>query len=216
MARLFNPRAIRLVTTICATLGRSRGAVKRRPTSMGVLATILWLSTSPVCNAQSITAEARFFPAFSQGQLIGCQVGFSVLRRDEEFNRGVPVLLNGLIVFYGANASQSGVALRLGTALGSSPAEFHPVERAFLLDGMRTNADDAGNSFPSEDPGFRMFAFGLGEATSSAIGRSLTEGRFRIAYGLPDTVVDAIFDVDLGDHQEVQRQWMDCIGEVVR
>lgn len=166
-------------------------------------------------HAQSLTHATRFYPAYSEGRLVGCQVGFSVLRIDTEFSQGEPVLVNGLLVFYGESAQRAGVALRLGVAPASAPSDFRPPERGFLLDGLRTNAADFGESFLSEDPGFRMFPFGLGEATARAIGRSMSENRLSMTYGMPNTMVDAPFEVDFSEHPDVHRQWVECLGAVV-
>lgn len=176
---------------------------------------IIVLLSAPVAHAQSVTRQVRFYPAFQQGTLVGCQLGFSVLRFDTEFSAGQPILLNGLLVFYGERAGNTGAMLRLGVAPGSSPNSFTPVGRAYLLDGLRTNVADSGASFLSDDPGFRVFPFGLGEVTANAIGRTFVERRLRISYGMPNTSVDAPFDVELSAHPDVAQQWQECVEAVV-
>ncbi len=57
-----------------------------------LLATLAFTASA---HAQSQTAIARFFPAFEQGQLVGCHVGFSVV----EFGHGQPVVVAGVVAF---------------------------------------------------------------------------------------------------------------------
>lgn len=177
-----------------------------------LLALLAFFWVTPA-DAQSVTAQARFFPAFSEGALIGCQVGFSVIRVDSEFSQSAPVVLNGLLVVY-ISGERSGAMLRLGAATESAPNDFSPVARAFLVDGFRTNTADAGASFLSDEPGFRAFPFALGEVTVAVIGRALAEGRFAISYGMPGTTVDAPFEVDLSQHSDVYTQWLQCMDEL--
>lgn len=176
---------------------------------------LLMAFAAPIASAQSVTRQIQFFPAFSEGSLVGCQIGFSVVRFDTEFSQGEPVLVNGLVVFYGEQSGHAGAMLRLGVAPADRPNEFTPVARAYLLDGLRTNASETGTSFLSDDVGFRVFPFALGEVTANAIGRSFTERRFRVSYGLPNTRVDAPFEINLGEHPTEAAQWEQCMDTVI-
>ena len=64
--------------------------------------------------------------AAQQGKLTGCQLAFSVLRSDKEFNNGNPALANGLIIFDIAGR----LAIRLGVANDAAFERFVPPARA--------------------------------------------------------------------------------------
>lgn len=155
------------------------------------------------------TVRAEFFPAFLQGQLVGCQASFSVLRMDEEFSQGAPTLANGLIVVYGNRAERAGAMVRLGVA--SSDTDFSPPERAFLIRGFRTNAAEVGESFLSDATGFRVFPYALGDVTMEAVVSLATEQRLEIGYGMPGTIADARIEVDFSAYPEVTRAWSECV-----
>lgn len=156
------------------------------------------------------TASATFYPLFVQGSLVGCQLAFSVRRRDEEFGQGRPTAFNGLLVFHGPRAERVGVLLRLGVA--DAPfQQFHPPERAFLLDGLQSNASEAGGSFLSDTAGFRVFTFEPGATTLSAITGLATDATLMLTYGMPGSIVDARVGVDLRDFPDVLQDWADCL-----
>ena len=161
------------------------------------------------------TAEATFYPLFMRGQLVGCQVGFSVIRQDDEFGGGEPTLANGLIAAYGPRADRMGAMLRLGV-LNSAGQAFQPPERAFLVNGFRTNAAETGESFLSDTPGFRVIPYALGETTVDAIFGMAEDGSLEFVYGMPRTSVDARVRVDLRDYPEVLQQWGACLLEALR
>lgn len=161
------------------------------------------------------TAEATFYPLFMRGQLVGCQVAFSVIRQDDEFGGGELTRANGLIVAYGPRADRMGAMLRLGI-LSSSGSTFQPPERAFLISGFRTNAAETGDSFTSDTPGFRVIPYALGETTINAIFGLAENGLLEFIYGMPRTSVDARVRVDLRDHPEVLQQWGGCLLEALR
>lgn len=158
------------------------------------------------------TDNLAFYPLFNSGELIGCQLAFSVLREDSEFSQGAIVRVNGLIVFYGKH-ERPGVALRLG-ATRAGANNFTPVARGYLVRGLRTNAAELGSPFLSDDPSFRVFPFGLGDVTVEALGHSIARGQIEIAYGLEGSIVDARFLVDMRD-TEAWLDWSDCLRTVV-
>jgi hypothetical protein len=161
------------------------------------------------------TAQANFYPLFMRGQLVGCQVAFSVIRQDDEFGAGELTRANGLIVAYGPRADRMGAMLRLGI-LNSSGQTFQAPERAFLANGFRTNAAETGESFLSDTPGFRVIPYALGETTLNAIFGMAEDGSLEIVYGMPRTSVDARVRVDLRAYPEVLQQWGECLLEALR
>jgi hypothetical protein len=181
-----------------------------------VLAFLLW-SPFPA-HAQSSTAahKAEFYPFLVQGDLVGCQIAFTVIRSDNEYSAGKPVLVDGLLLFQGLKGNAPGAMIRLGvgTVVGGE-IRFAPPSRAFLMAGFNSNAQDAGGSFLSDSPGFRGFVFGLGERTAAAIGQFMGEGVLRFAYGLPNTSVDAPVAVDFSTQPSVFADWVSCMRQVV-
>jgi hypothetical protein len=184
-----------------------------RPLLFALAALCALTSTASADTGQ--TAEATFYPLFMRGQLVGCQVAFSVIRQDDEFNSGNLTRANGLIVAYGPRADRMGAMLRLGV-LSSSGRTFQPPERAFLLNGFRTNATETGDSFISDTPGFRVIPYALGETTVAAIFGLAENGLLELTYGMPGTSVDARVRVDLRDHPDVLQQWGECLLEALR
>lgn len=172
---------------------------------------IAWLSllSAPAAADTGRTIRAEFFPLFQQGQLVGCQATFAVLRMDEEFSQGALTLASGLIVVYGDLAPHAGAMLRLG--ISSSESDFAPPERAFLIRGFRTNAADLGESFLSDSVGFRAFPYALGDVTSESVVMLATEGRLEIAYGMPGTIADARIGVDFSEWPDVTQAWSECM-----
>lgn len=156
------------------------------------------------------TVEATFYPLFMRGELVGCQVAFSVLRQDDEFGQGRLTTADGLLVAYGPRAEPMGSMLRLGVA-DAGTVNFRSPARAYLVSRFRTNAPETGDSFLSETPGFRVFPYGLGDITVEAIFGLAATGMLEFSYGMPGTRVDARVRVDLRHFPDVVRGWRECL-----
>jgi hypothetical protein len=168
---------------------------------------------SPSWADEGATRVARFYPMFETGQLVGCQIGFSVDRIDDEYAGGTPSMVNGLLVIrfdWRSGSPMPFMFVRLAVTYGG---DFFAPERAYLRSGFRTNVSEARTSFPSEAG--TMFVFDFGEQTVEAFTQGMISGRFRLAYGMPDTQVDAMLAVDLSDHPHVLQDFRDCFDALL-
>jgi hypothetical protein len=164
---------------------------------------------------QTSALAAEFYPLLVRGRLVGCQIAFSTVRLDHEFNGGAPTVVRGLLLFQGLDGERPGAMLRLGVRAFDEP-DFVPPDRAYLMTGMQTNVADAGDSFLSDSVGFRAFPFALGQSTAEAIGQFTVEGTLRFSYGLPNTSVDATAGVDFSEQPRAFADWATCVQHVVQ
>lgn len=174
------------------------------------IALISHVSTGGARAQETVSVNQEFYPLLQHGQLSGCQFAFAALRLDEEFSAGRPVYVAGLLLFYGWQDDRAGVMLRLGVGPPEPSSPLSPPERAYLVSGWETNASELANTFLSDSPGTRAFAFGLGDKTSTAIVSALVHERLEIAYGMPRTTVDARFIVE-GAGSPAFSEWSACV-----
>lgn len=177
-----------------------------------VLLGLLVASSQEVFAQQPITNAAQVYPLSEQGRLIGCQVGFSVLRKDLEYSDGKPALANGLIMI---NAKNGTVGLRLGIATDAELSEFKRPDRAYLFKNFKSNADDFVNKFESSDEGFEFFVFKLGDATGNVLIEFMDAGSIDILYAPPKGIVDARFTFDLGSQPKALSEFVECLSAVL-
>ncbi len=142
----------------------------------------LAIAASPVWAQQpEAIQDVQVSPYFANGRLQGCVVNFDVAQRDDIYAEGRAVGVSGSLSLYDFGGGRLMALLKLGfLELGGS---YQAPEAAYLLDGLRTTADELyPEQVPSETPGFGLFAFRLGEATSGVIGRLVAEGVLAFAY----------------------------------
>lgn len=174
-----------------------------------VCAAAFFAEVLPPAEAQtSITREAMVYPLMQRGELTGCQVAFSVLRSDQEYNDGRPTLVNGLILF----ELEGQVGLRIGVATDPTLSRFSPPDRAYFFGGYKSNIIDFADKFDSTDEGFRMFVFGLGDATADLLLKFLGTGTIDIMYAPAGGKVDARLTFDLASRGHAFSEYMDCMS----
>lgn len=156
-----------------------------------------------------VTVASKFFTLMESGKLTGCQLGFSVLRADNEYNGGRPTLMNGLLVF---RASNNALMIRLGAAMDEELQKFHPPDQAYLFARFTSNMDEFSDSFLSDDPDFRMFAFAAADKTVSALVQLTLSGSADVGYRMPGMTVDARFTISISGNPDVAKSWGDCLS----
>jgi len=171
-------------------------------------AALLTTMASAAVAQVSITRAAEVYPLVQQGQLTGCQVSFSVLRSDEEYNGGRPALVNGLILFQ----LEGRVGLRIGVANDARFERFIAPDRAYFFGSYKSNVMDYVDKFESSEQGFRVFLFGLGEATTDLLLGLLDTGRIEIMYAPAGGAVDARFVFDLASFEQPYSDYMECMA----
>lgn len=155
------------------------------------------------------TLQAEFMPWFEHGALVGCQMGFSVLRMEDDAGSSVPVLANGMFAFRPwIDEGPGGAMLRLGIARGD--ADFAPPERAYLVQRYST-AESAASMVSS--PGFRFFVFALEEVTIDTMIDMADRSQLEISYGMPGTQIDTRVIIDLPAN--VMDEWIGCTQAVL-
>ena len=182
-------RGALLLALVCFALGAAREAVAQ----------------------DSLTVGTKVYPVMESGKLTGCQLAFSVLRTDYEFNDRKPTLVNGLLVFYGSG----GVSLRLGSASDAGFKKFVPAERAFLYSDFKSNSEDFISRTLSSEEGFAFFVFELGNQTTNTILRLMDKGEAEILYAPKATIVDARFKIDLAAQAGTHMELVQCMGAAI-
>lgn len=171
------------------------------------LATFVLGMTLQAVAQESLTVRTKVYPVMESGKLTGCQLSFSVLRTDYEFNDRKPTLVNGLLAFF----VSGGVSLRLGTASDASFENFVPAERAYLYSEFRSNSEDFISQALSSEEGFALFFFKLGDQTTSAILRLMDKGEAEILYAPKAATIDARFKIDLAAQADTHMEFMQCM-----
>lgn len=178
-----------------------------------MLPTLLTLLAVGAAGAQaSVTTATKVYPLVQSGKLNGCQLGFSVVRRDAEFSDGALAQANGLIVF---DVDRGAIALRLGIATDAEFQKFVAPDRAYFFANYKSNSSDFISAFESTDVGFRVFNYRFGPATEEVFRHFLSSGKVEILYAGKDAKVDAPFAVDLHDHPSSEKEWLECISALV-
>lgn len=163
------------------------------------------LIPSPVFaqNAATVTLSSEVKPIMHSGEIDGCALNFAVGRSDPEYNDGKPVYISGSLNLYPRNQAPPVFALKLGVksaAVGDT--EFVAPTEAYLLSGLHSNRADFAGPLNGDLPGFRLFVFEIGDATTAAALESVAKTKtLTFSYAMRTGGMGAIVPVDLRVHQ---------------
>ncbi|WP_298123546.1 hypothetical protein [Brevundimonas sp.] len=163
--------------------------------------------------AQTIqTTNVATEPVFVEGQFRGCTLVFDVILSDTRFRAGEETYAAGSLTLLEANGNL-GVGLRLGLASASADGPMEAPETAYLVVGTRSGQSDLRSSFESDVPGYRNFAFGLGDATSEGLIAFMT-GEGTVAYTRQGGSAAQLFTVQVPP--EAAERFYECTGDLLR
>jgi hypothetical protein len=151
---------------------------------------------TPALADEGITYATSVSPAFVDGALRGCSIVFDVLRRDPEYSRNAPVQVSGSLTLWSFENTDPRIGLKIGVSPLGGVAVQAPAQ-AYLVSEFGTNIKDKLGDEASDTPGFRMFAFVLGEDSFAALLPMIERGTFRFAYAMPGGSTGAVTAVDL-------------------
>lgn len=132
------------------------------------VASVSTLYAVPAAGQSSYTSSVETQPVFVDGELRGCTIVFDVRFNDTRFRGGEPTLAAGSVTLLEAEENLA-VGLRLGLSKDAPGARVESPDTAFLVDGPRTSSGEHVSTFDSDVPGYRNFAFRLGDVTSMSI-----------------------------------------------
>lgn len=164
-------------------------------------------------SAQTIrTTYVSTEPVFVEGQLRGCTLVFDVLLKDTRYLAGAETHAAGSLTLLEAEGNV-GVGLRLGLASAGVDGPIEPPEMAYLVAGHSSGRNDLSSVFDSDVPGFRNFAFGLGDVTSEGITAFMT-GEGTVAYTRQGGSTAQLFTVQVPP--EVGLRFYSCTVDLLR
>jgi|GEM_PF-5738918 len=149
------------------------------------------------------TVTSEIDPTFVEGRFAGCDIVFSVMHSDgPNFDGGMVLFLGSLHVGRtDKNLIDLGLKIAVGRtqkdSAGKPALTLQAPTSVVLIDGLGTNIDDLWNASPAETLGYRIFVFGYGKATKSALLSAANSGKLHFTYVLDKGPLGSNVDLDL-------------------
>jgi hypothetical protein len=181
----------------------------------------------------TVTYATQNIPVFTNGELSGCTLNFSVFKVDTIYFGGDLVQINGSVNLFlsddRAGAPEFFYALKLGVKRPSD-AVFTPPSSAFLVSDNHSNKEDFIAATAGETSGFRLFKFDAGDATIKVMKETiLSEGTIRFAYTMGEGKMASIAPISLAMQQldvkditrsevdtEAAKKWLTCNVDAIK
>jgi hypothetical protein len=161
-------------------------------TATAFLATAL-LSAAPARADEGMVIQGSVDTMQDNGQTIGCQASFAVVRRDMEYGDGAVALAVGSLAILEVDGAPK-VALKFGVVdmdaaekqvgAGGGLQAKAPVRAVLLEDGGDGRTSNSGESLgvAPDERGFGVYMFDPGPVTRRVLAQAGRNGRFKIAY----------------------------------
>ncbi|MCL4673278.1 MAG: hypothetical protein KJZ64_10160 [Sphingomonadaceae bacterium] len=203
-------------------------ALKLTTNAISVIAALMLAIPANAEQSQTITMSSRVAPQYVEGALVGCRIGFEVIRNDPEYSAGEVVYLTGSLGLNAFEGEQPIFTFKLGTTTLGAHSTFTPPAEVYLVDGYRTNASEFISSVEGDDAGFRLFAYTAGDASMAAALQSIIQDqRFVFTYAMQPGGLGAnvpvdlrIEDLNLGEPSQSKfsdknsKEWTACVEEL--